>query len=106
MAFENAADLDALVSKASVLALGPGLGQNDWARQVFSRVLQSDIPKVLDADALNLLAEEPLRRNDWVLTPHPGEAGPFAGYLYRGDSEGSSGCRAGVAVALRWCRHT
>jgi hydroxyethylthiazole kinase-like uncharacterized protein yjeF len=29
---------------------------------------------VVDADALNLLAQEPLRRNHWILTPHPGEA--------------------------------
>jgi NAD(P)H-hydrate epimerase len=29
---------------------------------------------VLDADALNLLAYEPMQRSDWVLTPHPGEA--------------------------------
>ncbi len=29
---------------------------------------------VLDADALNLLAEEPLHKYSWILTPHPGEA--------------------------------
>jgi NAD(P)H-hydrate epimerase len=29
---------------------------------------------VLDADALNLLAYEPMQRDDWILTPHPGEA--------------------------------
>jgi NAD(P)H-hydrate epimerase len=28
----------------------------------------------MDADALNLLAAEPQRRDDWLLTPHPGEA--------------------------------
>jgi NAD(P)H-hydrate epimerase len=34
----------------------------------------TDIPLVVDADALNLLAAEPRFRGDWVLTPHPGEA--------------------------------
>jgi NAD(P)H-hydrate epimerase len=29
---------------------------------------------VVDADALNLLAHAPQRRDDWILTPHPGEA--------------------------------
>jgi NAD(P)H-hydrate epimerase len=29
---------------------------------------------VVDADALNLLAQHPARRDDWILTPHPGEA--------------------------------
>jgi NAD(P)H-hydrate epimerase len=30
---------------------------------------------IVDADALNLLAAQPRRRDDWVLTPHPGESG-------------------------------
>ena len=33
----------------------------------------------VDADALNLLAQEPLRRGDWILTPHPAEAGRLLG---------------------------
>ena len=41
---------------------------------MFSRVLDFDVPLVVDADALNLLAQEPLQKNNWVLTPHPGEA--------------------------------
>ncbi len=73
-AAENAPALDQMVQRASVIALGPGLGTDEWAQQCFGRVLQSELPKVLDADALNLLAEMPQRRNDWVLTPHPGEA--------------------------------
>ncbi len=34
---------------------------------------------MLDADALNLLTERPLRRDDWVLTPHPAEAARLLG---------------------------
>jgi len=42
--------------------------------------LDSGKPLVVDADALNLLAESPLpARADWVLTPHPGEAGRLLG---------------------------
>jgi ADP-dependent NAD(P)H-hydrate dehydratase / NAD(P)H-hydrate epimerase len=37
-------------------------------------VLDSNTPKVIDADGLNLLAMDTLHREDWVLTPHPGEA--------------------------------
>ena len=33
----------------------------------------------MDADALNLIAEQPCRREDWILTPHPGEAGRLLG---------------------------
>lgn len=74
------ADLEPLLARASVIALGPGLGQDDWARQLLQRVLGAGQPKVLDADALNLLAAVPARRDDWVLTPHPGEAARLLGW--------------------------
>ena len=70
----GADDLDALIAAASVAAIGPGLGQDAWARALLSRLLDSKLPLVVDADALNLLAGEPLARGNWVLTPHPGEA--------------------------------
>lgn len=72
---ETLDDVDALLARASVVALGPGLGQDEWSRAIFARVLTSDAPLVLDADALNLLARLPRRREHWILTPHPGEAG-------------------------------
>lgn len=73
-AVEGAADLEAPARRASVLLIGPGLGRGDWGRTLFADTLARDMPMVLDADALNLLAEEPGRRHDRVLTPHPGEA--------------------------------
>lgn len=68
-----------LLERATVVAVGPGLGQDDWARGLFERVLAAPQPLVVDADALNLLAAAPRRRDDWVLTPHPGEAGRLLG---------------------------
>ena len=56
------------------LALGPGLGQTEWARSLYNQVMQVDLPLVIDADGLNLLALEKQKRENWVLTPHPGEA--------------------------------
>lgn len=73
------AELDALMARASVIAIGPGLGRGPWGRGLLERVLEADLPLVVDADALNLLAAEPLRREDWVLTPHPGEAARLLG---------------------------
>lgn len=67
------------VGRADVVALGPGLGQDEWARAMFAHALASDRPMVVDADALNLLARVPQRREDWVLTPHPGEAARLLG---------------------------
>ena len=72
-------DLDALLDRVSVVAIGPGLGQSDWAIPLLAKVLQTRLPLVVDADALNLLALEPLRRENWVLTPHPGEAARLLG---------------------------
>jgi NAD(P)H-hydrate epimerase len=64
-----------LIKKASVIAIGPGLGKSDWAKELLLSVLKSDKPKVLDADALNLLSELPVSKMDnWILTPHPAEA--------------------------------
>ncbi|TMO90484.1 NAD(P)H-hydrate dehydratase, partial [Pseudoalteromonas sp. S3260] len=68
--------LTALLEKANVVVIGPGLGQCQWAQQMLSTVLGYEHKrlKVLDADALNLLAQYPQRLTDCVLTPHPKEA--------------------------------
>ncbi len=76
---EKASALTLLLKRASVLAVGPGLGQSEWSRRVFSALLESLLPMVVDADALNLLAVEPAYRDNWILTPHPGEAARLLG---------------------------
>ena len=67
-------DLDAIV-------VGPGLGQGERAETLVGAALASDLPCVVDADALNLISEnEDLRHAcarrsaDTILTPHPAEA--------------------------------
>ncbi len=63
------------------IVVGPGLGQSDPARHALSRIITIDAPLVLDADALNLLADSDdlkatIRGRDraTLLTPHPAEA--------------------------------
>ena len=68
-------DLRELLERATIVVAGPGLGRTEWARSLLSVVLESRLPRVLDADALNLLARDPGYCDHWVLTPHPGEAG-------------------------------
>ena len=58
-----------LISRATVVLLG-GLGIGEWGRALFDEVLSGTIPLVIDADGLNLLAQIPQKRVDWVLTPH------------------------------------
>lgn len=71
---ESMEALDSLLEATDVVTIGPGLGRDDWARALWRRAIEQGRPLVVDADALNLLAEAPTRRERWILTPHPGEA--------------------------------
>ncbi|HVS25245.1 MAG TPA: NAD(P)H-hydrate dehydratase [Gammaproteobacteria bacterium] len=73
-AVDAATELDPLVALADAAVVGPGLGLSAWARAGLRRLLDSGLPLIVDADALNLLAESPVKRGHWILTPHPGEA--------------------------------
>jgi len=73
-------DLRSLLSRASVLVLGPGLGRRGWGDELYHVGIDWPGPQVIDADALNRLAEKPVApRDDRVLTPHPGEAARLLG---------------------------
>jgi NAD(P)H-hydrate epimerase len=82
-ALEEPRALRGLLERASVVGVGPGLGRSDWGGAVWGQVLTAPQPLVVDADALNWLADNPARRESrhepWVLTPHPGEAGRLLG---------------------------
>ena len=79
IAARSAADLQAAFGRATAVAVGPGLGQDPWAQQLFDAALCCGLPMVVDADALNLLAATPVARDNWILTPHPGEAARLLG---------------------------
>jgi hydroxyethylthiazole kinase-like uncharacterized protein yjeF len=77
---------DALGEDLDALVVGPGLGQGERAETLVGAALASDIPCVLDADALNLLAQnDDLRKAcarrsaETLLTPHPAEAARLLG---------------------------
>lgn len=76
---ENAASLQALTERADVIAIGPGLGQQVWGKFMLQLALNSGLPLIVDADALNLLAQHPQQRPSWVLTPHTAEAARLLG---------------------------
>ena len=73
--------LDAALRATDVFAIGPGLGQGDWAQRLWAQALRAEaVPAVVDADALNLLALNPVKLPaDWIITPHPGEAARLLG---------------------------
>lgn len=68
-------DLDHLLEQATVVVVGSGLGHGIWSKALFNHVLQTELPLIIDADGLNLLALKTRVRDNWILTPHPGEAG-------------------------------
>jgi NAD(P)H-hydrate epimerase len=76
---ETAGQLSVLLEKASVVVIGPGLGQSDWAKELFMATIKAQKPLIIDADGLNLLARSPVTNPGWILTPHPGEAARLLG---------------------------
>ena len=72
-----------LLEGKDCICVGPGLGLRRGTEDVVRICLESGIPTVLDADALNLIAQGRLTlkaRKDIVITPHPGEAARLLGY--------------------------
>jgi hydroxyethylthiazole kinase-like uncharacterized protein yjeF len=72
-------DLDAAIA-------GPGLGRTEHGATLVGAVLASELPCVLDADALNLMQDDQDLRDacarrsaETLLTPHPAEAGRLLG---------------------------
>jgi len=87
-AIDDSNDLVNLFAKASVVVLGPGLGQSDWSnvclQLTLTHLAENPKPLVLDADALNLISQgagkSELEKNpDVIITPHPGEAARLLG---------------------------
>ena len=76
-------ELQVLLQQVDVCVIGTGLGQTSWSEDLFQTCLETAVPIVLDADGINILArlhpgmgthgDRP--RSNWILTPHPAEAG-------------------------------
>ncbi len=83
-AVDSIEDLQPMLDRASVVAIGPGLGQTAWSLGLLDAALVASsaraLPMVIDADALNMLAQRnPQPLETAVLTPHPGEAARLLG---------------------------
>ena len=73
-AIDDPNSLTPLLTKATVIVLGPGLGRTDWSKQIYKLIASTTLPLVLDADGLFFLSQNPTKNTQRVLTPHPGEA--------------------------------
>ncbi len=77
---DNPPEFAALVEQSSALVVGPGLGQDSWARGMLALAEGFDGPRLFDADALNLMVKADLRAGGQAIcTPHPGEAARMLG---------------------------
>ncbi|WP_067677473.1 bifunctional ADP-dependent NAD(P)H-hydrate dehydratase/NAD(P)H-hydrate epimerase, partial [Nocardia miyunensis] len=72
-----AAETISSTGRVQAWVTGPGAGTDELARERLSEILATDLPVVVDADALTLVAAEPAliagRTAPTVLTPHAGE---------------------------------
>jgi NAD(P)H-hydrate epimerase len=71
-----------LAAKRTLIAIGPGIGTDNETRDVVLRLFaDASVPMVVDADALNCLADSAWEgtRALRVLTPHPGEMSRLMG---------------------------
>jgi NAD(P)H-hydrate epimerase len=111
--------LAALLAGKSVLAIGPGLGQSPETIKFTTGLLSStELPAVVDADALNILAAKPVLlsklahkgKRTLVLTPHPGEMARLAGTTIaaiqanRLEAARSFATKMGVTLVLKGAR--
>lgn len=74
----NEKGLGSAISWADIILMGPGMSQSETAKQIVGYVLKnSTCPIVLDADALNIIAEDDMEKYEWnrevIITPHLGE---------------------------------
>lgn len=77
---------DALGQDLDAIVIGPGLGDGERAETLLRAALASDIPCVLDADALNMMSANvelrlacARRSAETLITPHPAEAARLLG---------------------------
>jgi len=80
----DATRLAALLDGKTAVAIGPGIGTHEGAdRTVRWLLANADIPMVIDADAITVLARDPSALRDAragaLLTPHPGEMSRLVG---------------------------
>jgi len=104
-ASRSAQVIDEHLSNATVLAIGPGFGAGAPQQQVVMRlVAREGAPLVIDADALNSLAEVERFDLDFrakaILTPHPGEYARLAARLGIEADPVDPGRRIDAATAL------
>jgi len=86
-AIEIDSNLDKLIKKADIILIGPGMIDSWWSQQLLDYCfineegskLCNDLPMVIDAGAFFRIKKLKIKRDNWILTPHPKEAANLLG---------------------------
>lgn len=75
----NKQQMQEILQNKTVIAIGMGMGKTPWAHDMLEVALASNLPKIIDADALNLIAQIAQNKKLYnlqnsIITPHPQEA--------------------------------
>ena len=105
LASEAVSVLDTVLEEADALVIGPGLGRGSGPAALALRAIQQKaMPVVIDADAINELAQTPQLALDFhapaVVTPHPGEFARLADALGMDANATDDARRPAAAEAL------
>ncbi len=75
-------ELQEIIKGKTVIAIGCGLGKSSWSKKMLRFFIKTNLPKIIDADALNLLSTSKIKYDlqNSILTPHPSEAARLLGY--------------------------
>lgn len=81
MTVNNKENSQKIFDGKTVIAIGCGLGKSKWGRGLFEMAMAENLPKIIDADALNILAEgkKNYDLSNSIITPHPSEAARLLG---------------------------
>jgi hydroxyethylthiazole kinase-like uncharacterized protein yjeF len=92
----------------TAIAAGPGMGTDTAAQRLLAQALRLEVPLVLDADALNLIATYNVlqsavqsRKHATLLTPHPAECARLLGVATKDVQADRIGAAGRLATKLK-----
>lgn len=83
-AFDDLDEMEKFLDGLDVIAMGPGMGLGEYAREVFGKIIKTEKNLLIDADGLNILSKnlnllEERKSFTTILTPHEGEFARLTG---------------------------
>ena len=83
-AFDDLDEMEKFLDGLDVIAMGPGMGLGEYAREVFGEIINTEKNLLIDADGLNILSKnlnllEDRKSFTTILTPHEGEFARLTG---------------------------